>query len=148
MSSLILPAEQLKAELAALGFKTPDFVRDKDCLCPSADFLDDMCLYIKDHVWVYLPDKSDCDDAAFDLVVLASRALAKSRVNNVGHAVCFCQIIITEGATLNNIGGGGHCTTIVRTPDGWKFLERESGTYEDAATRINDGSVTPGFAMC
>lgn len=147
IETLILPASQLRDELKAMGFELFSSERDRMYVCPQVSWIEEMGKWIKANPWIYAPEKSDCDDAALDLVVESGRAIVGSRLDGAGHSVTYCTIQITEGSTLNDIGGGSHATTIVRTPDGWMFFERESGKYEPAQPRIDDGSVTPGSAL-
>lgn len=146
--SLVLPGETLRAELKAMGFSLPDAPMNLNCFCPSEAWLKEMCQWIAENPWQYVAQKHKCVQAAWNLVEEANIAfMENTTVDGVGHSVFLCTFTITEGASVNNIGGGGHCSCVVRTPEGWFILERESGLYEKIQPRLDDGSLTPNFAL-
>lgn len=153
--SLILPAGLLRGELLTLCASV-EGPYDQLLVCPSLDWVRRFGAHCVLNVPRPMPgaesvESADCDDAAQWAKQEAGIALRKDlsfMQNGYGYAVGFCRVLIELDLSLNGIQGNGldeHLTNLVRCPEGWFFLEPQTGQHEPAFDAVARGVVAVRF---
>jgi len=143
--NLVLPSAQLVDEAKnLLNFNLVVGTFDRQVLCPNLAWCEEFAWWAFRNKPKYLAEKRDCEDISMWARVQATESLVKNRgIGNVGHSFTFCYISISFEHELNGIPGSGesHITNIVRTDEGWRFFETQTGLHCPAVQAIELGAV-------
>lgn len=151
---MIIPGQQLREELLALGFKVVEGPNDARVFCPSTDWLQKFGTFIWQTKPQFNPRRYDCEDHSIRALNEATEAFQAAALDtypeDCGHGFGLCKIGISFTGDLMGVPGGAipHRLNIVRTATGLVFFEPQQGAYCDAKTAIDDGRVVALHFAC
>lgn len=116
-------------------------------VCPTVKWLQEFGDWCREHPWEYIPETLDCDDAALDAVVNASKGLKRNKkLWGNGHALLYSKVDMVYGETLCGITPVSneavrHANNVARTKEGWFFFERQTGQHEMVLSALERRAV-------
>lgn len=141
---MIVTAEQVRGELAKLGFKEI-VVKDAIYRCPSRKWIEeDLAPYHAMRPWEYEAESNDCDDAQTSAREDIRQAVQKNPDWH-GYGVTAGEADVTIG-TMNTLGFPKRClhaALIIRLQEGnWIYYERQNpNNIRDFQELLDDGSI-------